>query len=166
MSNKKGEEVTMRVRIGNSEIEVSGPRDFVETKIDEFIKEMKESAKRTEPGSHPAMAEIKGTVPGTRKKVSAAQFFRRLSPKSDVERFLIAGYFLENFENVEKFTTADILLTLKKAKIRPPKNPSDVIYKNAKKGNIMAAGDKDGKLAYVLTSDGELAVNDAKIAAE
>ena len=80
----------MRVRIGNSEIEVSRPRDCVETKIDEFIKEMKESAKRTEPGSHPAMAEIKGTVPGTRKKVSAAQFFRRLSPKSDVERFLIA----------------------------------------------------------------------------
>jgi len=38
MAKKKNDNVTMRVRIGETELEVSGPSNFVEKKITEFIK--------------------------------------------------------------------------------------------------------------------------------
>jgi predicted metal-dependent hydrolase len=37
MANRTCEAVTMRVRVGDREIEVTGPSDFVEKKIAEFL---------------------------------------------------------------------------------------------------------------------------------
>ncbi len=38
--------VTVRVRIGDAECEVTGPRPFVEKEIEKFIKNRKEAARR------------------------------------------------------------------------------------------------------------------------
>jgi len=72
-----------------------------------------------------------------------------------VDRVLAAGYYLENNEGQDTFTTAEVVATMRKAKYNPPRNPSDALGKNIKKGLVMPSGDKDGKIAYVLTSDGE-----------
>lgn len=144
--------VTIRVRVGDSEIEVTGPKSYVEKKIDEFLKKpptgisgatvshVSESAART---------ELKG------KKVSAAQFFKKCNPKTDNDRVLVAAYYLEQVKNLQNFTAAEVRDQIKEAKRQPPKNVNDSINQNIKKGMLMSAGDRDNKIAFVLTSDGE-----------
>jgi hypothetical protein len=87
--------------------------------------------------------------------MSVAQFFKKISPKTDIDRVLAAGFFLEKFKNQDGFTASEISDTVRGAKIPPPSNTNDSINKNIKKGYMMPSGDKEGKMAFVLTSDGE-----------
>jgi len=81
--------------------------------------------------------------------------------KTDVDRTLAAGYFLEKHKGYENFTASEVSGTIRvDAKRTPPRNPHDMINSNIRKGLIMSAGDKDGKRAFVLTSDGEDAINE------
>ena len=156
MPKKKTADVTMRVRVGESEIEVTGPTDFVERKIAEFLEKQKQAPVLAPVGSakgpKPPTTEGVQTFP---KGLSVAQFFKKVSPKTDLDRALAAGYFLEKFKNQDSFTASEVKDTIRGAKIPPPRNPSDSINKNIKKGYIMPSGDKEGKMAFVLTSDGE-----------
>jgi predicted metal-dependent hydrolase len=43
MAKESKSAVTMRVRVGDSELEVSGPKEFVEEKIDEFLKKSRQA---------------------------------------------------------------------------------------------------------------------------
>jgi len=150
-------EVTIRVRIGDNELEVKGPKAFVENKVQEFVEAQKTTIadRGRAPGKEAPQAE--GHLPGG-KRLSVAQLFKKTSPKSDVDRTLIAGYYLEKYASHENFTTAELAQTIRNAKNNPPKNPSDAVAKNIRKGLIMPSGDKEGKIAYVLTTDGEEAV--------
>lgn len=160
MAKKKTVNVTMRVRIGESEIEVTGPSDYAEKKIAEFLEKQKEGSVL------PSSASSKGAARTTTeaaqkigKGMSAAQFFKKVSPKTDLDRVLAAGYFLEKFKNQDSFTSSEVKDTIRGAKTPPPLNTSDSISKNIKKGYIMPSGDKDGKMAFVLTSDGEESIS-------
>lgn len=157
MAEKEQPSVTMRVRIGDNELEVTGPSDFVEKKIAEFREQQKSNpAASTPKQSLHHTSQILHT--GTTKGMSVAQFFKKVAPKSDIDRVLAAGFFLEKFKDEEKFIAAEIAQTIRDSKTPPPKNPSDCVSKNIKKGYMMAAGDKDGKMAFVLTTDGEEAI--------
>jgi len=153
---KEKPNVTMRVRIGESEIEVTGPSDFVEKKTAEFLEKQKQAP--VFPSKGPAKVGMQTTTEATQtlaKGISVAQFFRKTSPKTDVDRVLSAGYFLEKVRNQDNFTASEISDTVRGAKIPPPRNTNDAINKNIKKGYMMSSGDKEGKMAFVLTSDGE-----------
>jgi hypothetical protein len=156
MPKKKTVNVTMRVRIGETEIEVTGPSDFVEKKIAEFLEKAKQApfppSARSERGIIP---ETGVTAQTGGKAMSTAQFFRKTSPKTDVDRVLAAGYFLEKFKNQDSFSASEIWNVVRGAKISPPHNTNDAINRNIKKGYMMPSGDKDGKMAFVLTTDGE-----------
>ena len=161
MTVKKKETVTMRIRIGESELEVAGPSDFVEKKITEFIQVNKQKPLPTSASVQPTARPVRDKTTIGGKRMSAAQFFKKVNPRTDIDRTLAAGYYLEIFQGMDNFTSAEMRDTIRKqAKTPPPKNPSDAINKNIKKGFIMSAGDKDGKMAFVLTSDGEEAVNE------
>lgn len=156
MPKGKTMNVTMRVRVGESEFEVTGPSDYVEKKISEFLGQQKQT-------SAPFSASKSTTLPSTSdstKAMSIAQFFKKMSPKSDVERVLAAGYFLEKFKNQDSFTAAEVSATIRSAKIPPPKNTNHSVNNNIKKGHIMPSGDKEGKMSFVLTSDGEEAITE------
>jgi len=159
MTEKQNPNVTMRVRIGNNELEVSGPKTFVEKKISEFIDKQKELGLVNTITNKP-LGSTKNVASET-KKMSGAQFFRQLSLKTDVDRTLAAGYYLERHKGYESFTASEVSEIIRKdAKRTPPRNPNDTINSNIRKGMIMAAGDKDGKNAFVLTSDGEDEINE------
>ena len=147
--------VSMRVRIGECELEVSGPKAFVEKKIEEFIANQRNYAPNPEKSVKPSAALAKTAAPATSKKMGIAQFFKKAAPKTDVDRTLLAGYFLEKYKNQENFTSAEIREAIKTAKRQPPRNPSETIAKNIRKGFMMSAGDRGGRLAFLLTSDGE-----------
>ena len=149
--------VTMRVRIGDNELEVTGSKTFVENKVQEFVEAQKAtSPDRSRAPSQEATRAASHLLAG--KKLSVAQLFKKVTPRSDVERTLVAGYYLEKYASQENFTTAELAQTIRASKNNPPKNPSDAVAKNIRKGLIMPSGDKDGKIAYVLTTDGEEAV--------
>jgi hypothetical protein len=156
MAEKKPQNVTMRVRIGESEIEVTGPSKFVEKKIAEFLEKQKQAPVSASASSTKGiMPSTPGTAKTLAKEMSVAQFFKKISPKTDIDRVLAAGFFLEKFKNQDGFTASEISDTVRGAKIPPPSNTNDSINKNIKKGYMMPSGDKEGKMAFVLTSDGE-----------
>jgi hypothetical protein len=155
MAVKKSEAVTMRVKIGDAELEVTGPRDFVEARISEFVKGHEQPPHLPRGSSE---AAERTSMPVGKKPTSLAQVFKKVSVKSDIERVLIAGHYLENSEESQSFTAADVREAIRNAKVRPPTNPSDAIAKNIKKGFMMSAGDKEGRMAFVLTTDGDEAV--------
>lgn len=160
MAGKKVSHVTMRVRIGENELEVSGPSDYVEKKIEEFVKLNKEKPFVSKVHSGTTVTGISQKTQESMKKMSAAQFFNKFTPQTSVDRVLSAGYYLEKFQNNESFTANDIRETIRNAKRNPPTNTNDAINSNIKKGLIMSAGDKEGIRAFVLTSDGEVAINE------
>jgi len=155
MAEKKVRNVTMRVRIGDNELEVSGPTGFVEKKIAEFVELNKEK-----PLVRKVASGVSQKTPESMKKMSPSQFFKKTVPQTSVDRVLAAGYYLEKFQNNESFTANDVRETIRSAKRNPPTNTNDAINSNIKKGLIMSAGDKEGIRAFVLTSDGEDTINE------
>ena len=135
---------------------MSGPSDFVEQKIAEFLDKQKTIPAETTQKEVLHPQSLAATKSG--KGMSAAQFFKKVSSKSDVDRVLAAGYFLEKYKNAENFTALEIRQTIKEAKIQPPENVNHSINQNIRKGFMMTAGDKEKKMAFVLTSDGEEAI--------
>jgi hypothetical protein len=155
MKRQKIASVTMRVRVGDAELEVSGPSDFVEAKISEFLQ--KRGAPQS-PATEPS--ETSGRAEAMTRPKSPAQFFKQCNPRTDNDRTLVATYFLEKFRNVENSTAAEIRDVIGEARVQPPRNPNDSVNQNIRKGLLMTAGNKDNKMAFVLTSDGEAAVED------
>lgn len=145
--------ITMRVRIGDSEIEVTGPPDYVEKKIGEFLKRPPGQIEEGSP-SPKALPKKSG------KTLSPAQFFKLCNPRTDNDRTLLAGYFLEKYRNFQSSTAAEIRDVIREAKVPPPRNPNDSINQNIRKGLLMTAGEKESKMAFVVTSDGETAVEE------
>ena len=165
MSDKTCPSVTMRVKVGDREIEITGPSDFVEKKIAEFLEKQGQSpapgaAAFKESAGQGAGHVVQPAAHGG-KALSEAQFFKKVSPKTDLDRVLAAGYYLERFKQVQNFPSTEIADTIRLAKIAPPKNTSDAVAKNIRKGTIMPSGDKEGRMAFVLTTDGEEAVEAA-----
>lgn len=151
MARGKSSGVTIRVRVGDSEIEVTGPKNYVEKKIEEFLKTPPTSSRtRAAPAAgHSAEPEVKV------KGISAAQFFNKYNPKTDNDRVLVAGFYLEQAKNLQNFTASEVRDQIRDAKRKPPTNVNDAINQNIKKGLLMSAGDRDNKRAFVLTTDGE-----------
>lgn len=59
---------------------------------------------------------------------------------------------------MQNFSAAEIRAVIKEAKVPPPRNANDAVNQNIRKGLIMTAGDRENKMVFVLTSDGEAAV--------
>jgi hypothetical protein len=76
--------------------------------------------------------------------------------KTETQKVLALGYFLEYMENMESFNVNDLETAFRSAKERLPKNMNDAVNKNIARGFLMdAAGKKDAKKAWCLTSTGE-----------
>jgi hypothetical protein len=155
MPKQKPVSVTMRVRVGDKEIEVTGPSDFVEKKIAEFLKQAPSTV--VVPSAAPSSKEqavqhSKGTSP--------AQFFKATNPKTDNDRVVVAAYFLEKYRNAQNATMAEIRDLIAESKRNPPRNTNDAINQNIRKGLLMTAGDRENKMTFVLTSDGEAEVEE------
>jgi len=155
MKKREISSVTMRVRVGDAELEVSGPPDFVEAKISEFLQ--KSGAPRS---TTVQSSETSSSGEAITRPKSPAQFFKACGPKTDNARTLAAAYFLEKFRNAENSTASEIRELIREARVQPPRNPNDSVNQNIRKGLLMTAGNKGNKMAFVLTSDGEAAVED------
>lgn len=90
------------------------------------------------------------------KKTSSKEFLMTKELKTDTQKTLALGYYLEHIEDVPSFNVDDLIAVFQAAKERRPQNMNDVVNKNIARGFLMdAAEKKDNKKAWVLTSTGE-----------
>ena len=98
----------------------------------------------------------KQTSLGKAKNLSVREFLMQHPPKSDVQRTLAVGYFLEKHKNAGSFTAADLEAGYHEAKHKLPSNISVNIKRCIEAGNMMEAKEKkNNKPAYVVTATGE-----------
>jgi len=155
MKKESTKTVTMRVRVGDSELEITGPANFVEERISEFLKSPPKQPISSVTSSEPSPSHRR-----TSRPQSPAQFFKLCNPRTDTARALVAAYFLEKQRNAENSTSSEIRDLIKEAKVPPPTNVSESINQNIRKGYLMTAGDRGNKMAFVLTTDGESVVEE------
>ena len=90
------------------------------------------------------------------KKLSVKEFLRSKKLKSDVQKTLALGYYLENHEQMLPFNVDDLRKGFNAAKESKPSNIHAFINQNIINGHIMECPEKkDKKKAYVLTNSGE-----------
>jgi hypothetical protein len=90
------------------------------------------------------------------KKLSAKEFLMAKNVKSETQRVLALGYFLERVTGMASFNVPDLEATFRSAKEKLPKNMNDAVNKNITRGFLMEAETKkDAKKAWYLTSTGE-----------
>ena len=97
-----------------------------------------------------------GSATTTQKKISAKEFLMKNELKSEAQKTLALGYYLEHVEGVSSFNIDDLVSVLQAAKEKRPKNINDMVNKNIGRGLFMEAAEKkDSKKAWVLTFTGE-----------
>ncbi|KAF5036668.1 hypothetical protein [Methanobacterium subterraneum] len=110
---------------------------------------------------------IKNKAPSTKKRDSIKEFIILKNPKNNVQKTLVIGYYLENYEEMSSFNVDNILRGFKDAKEKAPprKRIYDKIASNIDKGHMMVSNEQKGKIkSWVLTNSGEKFVeNDLKI---
>ena len=102
-----------------------------------------------------------GTSVSKKKKVSAKEFLMTKGLKTETQKVLALGYFLEYMEGMDAFNVSDLEVVFRSAKEKLPKNMNDAVNKNIARGFLMEAADrKDAKKAGCLTSTGEKYLED------
>jgi hypothetical protein len=92
----------------------------------------------------------------TSKKMSFREILRMAKPPTNVEKVLLAGYYLELHEGLKCFNAIDIEQAFQTAKEPELSNTLAFINQNIKNGSIMEVKEKkDSRKAYTLTASGE-----------
>jgi len=100
--------------------------------------------------------------PNKKKEFSVKEFILEKKPRSVYHIGLVIAYYLEKYRDFPSFNIKDIEQGFREAKEPLPKNMSDLVYKNAKKGLMMEAKEqKEGKKGWILTNTGEKLVENS-----
>lgn len=142
--------VTIKLTIGSFSVEITAPRQYAESKLEELVgKYLTSSTRSAAPESLPRAAlEQKG------KKLSPPEFLKKLKGANQTDRAIALGYYLEHMESQSNFSTTE-LRDLARAAKNPFTNVSDSVARLVARGLMMSAGEKDGQRAYALTASGE-----------
>lgn len=100
----------------------------------------------------------------TRKKpMSARELLKLYKADKHVDKTLILGSFLENFQGMSSFSRDDLKKAFYSSKLTLPSNINDQVNMNIKKGYMMAVSEKKNKkTAWMLTDLGERRLEDMK----
>ena len=144
-------DVTVKVTLGNFSVEVTGSSNYADKKLEELLGRYLGSAKPASGGAHQVPSTLSGRGD---KKLTVAEFVKKVSPKKHTDLAMLLGYYVEKFESQTSFTTTELGKMSRDVK-RPFGNISDTVAKLASGGLIMSAEDKEGQRAYALTASGE-----------
>ena len=86
---------------------------------------------------------------------SIRTFLIEKGPKSDVDKVLVVGYYLDRVEQRPGFNVEDIENGIREAKEIAPRNTNLALIGNVKRGLMMENKEKkDGMKTWTLTNDG------------
>lgn len=144
------EKIVLKIQIGHFSVEVTGSVEYAEKKLDELIEKYGPS-QRTDSQTQTTIT----TTGKGGKTLSPSEFTKKVSPKNQPEKALALAYYLEKYKSMENFTTADLTDIGREAKQSKFTNISDTVAKLVQQGQLMGAGEREGKRAFVLTTSGE-----------
>ena len=100
----------------------------------------------------------------SKKQISIKEFLISKKPKTEVQKTLVIGYYLEKYRGMKSFNAKDLENGFREAKEKVPGNINNRVIKNINNGHIMESKEKRDKLkAWCLTNTGERFVeNDLK----
>lgn len=132
--------------------------------VEDMLKDIKKQLNNLEKRVSNLETKPSGKKGTSTKKLSIREFFISKKPKNGVDKTLVVGYYLENYQDFPSFNISDIEAGFRSAKEPPPGNINDTINKNIRKGFIMDAVEKkENKQAWVLTNLGlQYVENDLK----
>jgi hypothetical protein len=94
--------------------------------------------------------------PRREKPYSSAELFATKSWNTEIEKVVLAGYFLERFGRSVSYTIEEVRNCLLSAKVAQPKNLSLAILQAVQKGLMMEIPSQGGpRKAWALTQRGE-----------
>lgn len=146
--------VSIKVTLGSLSVEVSGPSKYAESKVDELVKKYSVPVEGVRATPHQQVKASASAKPSG-KMLAPSEFLRKANPRSQNERALLLGYYLEKHAGCESFTSGELMEVNKKAKQPAFANVSDCLAKLVAQGLVMGAGDKESRRAYALTTTGE-----------
>jgi hypothetical protein len=128
----------------------------IEPRLDELERRVGELERRMIADAVPTNVPSKG--------LSIREFLLSKNPKTDVDRTLLIGYYVETIGKLGFFNLNDLRGAFAAAKEQLPTNLNDAVNKNIQKGFIMeVANRKEGFKTWVLTSSGERKVESIKV---
>ena len=144
--------VTLKLSIGTFSVEVSGPAEYAEKKLEDLIAKYLSSSVKSGPSDSGASNASLLRPSAGKKKRSPSEILKRAG--NQTERALLLGYYVEKMECQPSFTTSELRDLGKQAK-HSFTNISDSVAGLVGRGLVMSAGEKDGHRAYTLTATGE-----------
>lgn len=148
-----------RLRIAHEgrEFEAEGDKRFVVEMLKRFGPQVTAPGTIEQPLSSKSATESAVPVrPRVGKSLSIREFIQQLGPKKHIDIALAFGYYLEKYQGLSEFTSADIINCYYEAKLEAS-NTSLMVNRNIRRGLLMASkkpGGK-GKNRYTLTTSGE-----------
>ena len=94
------------------------------------IQEMKELLKDHEIRINALEQNFQSDEKPVRKKISIREFLLTKNPQNDVQKTLIIGYYLEQYEHMSSFNVKDLEAGFRKAKETLPSNINDKVKKD------------------------------------
>lgn len=161
-NNDKVGQFSIRVRVGNAEVEVSAPnRDFVLDESKRLIEQFGLNGGgfhataveivHGEVATLPALSQARATKPQT-----LGEFLKQfVGLQTNLDKILVFGYWCEIKQGQPHFTQDDILAKYKEAREAPPANPGRDLKSLVSKGFLLPPGKSDdGALAYAVSNSG------------
>jgi len=106
--------------------------------------------------SRPELASPKAGSPKQEKPYSPAEFISSKAWTSEVEKVVLAGYFLEHFAGSSGYSLDEIRRCLIAARVSLPRNLSLAILQAGRKGMVMEVPSQErSRKVWVLTQSGE-----------
>jgi hypothetical protein len=97
-----------------------------------------------------------GPIPAHTKPYSAVELFASKEWRTEIDKVVLAGFFLERFGGIQTYTIREIKDCLVSAKVSLPKNVNLAILQAAQRGWIMEVPSKGGtRKNWALTQTGE-----------
>lgn len=97
---------------------------------------------------------IKESKVYSKDNITLIKFLKEHNIKNHSDRVICMAYFLCKFRNVDPFNKKNIQEMYSEARIKEPKNLSDIITKQTKKDYLLEKGKIEGLKSFCITTDG------------
>jgi hypothetical protein len=142
----------IRLKLGDSEIELQGDTKIIEKELKQFLELIRRPFEPMRPTDLPTKIVAAAKLPPS-KSLTPAEYFRQKAPKGGTETLLVLGKYLEECRSHSEFSPADINKLAREAKLKElhPQYFSSAV----KQGLLRAVG--RGKFALTLSGEDTVA---------
>lgn len=156
----------LRIKTGDTEIEVEGDKKFVIDHFSRMNKLLKGGKMAALKMDKPGRKKKRGRKPGRKKKVvpvpkkvkldlknmSVSEIINRVEARKDQDKILVFSYALNKMKKKREFRGSDVVGMFKEMNMEAPNNITYHLRKLSGEKGLLKAGRKNGR--YKISDDG------------